>query len=72
MTTREDAKAKLDTLSDSAFEEVLKVIDDKARLERHLTALDAFADGWTPEQAIAFERALSHRVRLRRTENDPS
>ncbi|WP_424949611.1 hypothetical protein [Deinococcus sp.] len=72
MTTREEAKAKIDALSDSAFEEVLKVIDEKARLERHLAALDAFAEGWTPEQAASFEAALSHRVQLNRTEDSQS
>lgn len=69
MTTREEAKARIDALSDSDFEEVLKVIDEKARLERHLAALDAFAEGWTPDQAAAFEAALSHRVQLHRTED---
>lgn len=72
MTTREEAKAKLDALSDSAFEEVVKVIDDKVRVERHLAALDAFQEGWTPEEEAAFEAALSRRVQLRHSEDTPS
>ena len=69
MTTREEAKAKLDALSDASFEEVLRVIDEKARVELHLAALDAFAEGWTPEQAATFEAALNRRVQLQRPED---
>lgn len=72
MTTREEAKAKIDAPSDSDFEEVLKVIDKKAQLERHLASRDAFAEGWTPDQAAAFEAASSHRVQLHRTEDGQS
>ena len=72
MTIREEAKAKIDALSGSDFEEVLKVVDEKAQLERHLAALDAFAEGWTHDQTAAFEAALSHRVQLHRTEDSQS
>lgn len=61
MTTREEAKAKLDTLSDSAFEEVVKVIEEKARIERHLAALSAFQADWTPEEQAAWEEGTKRR-----------
>ena len=51
MTKREEAKVKLDALSDSSFEETAKAIDEKARIEKHSAALEAFIAGWTPEAA---------------------
>ena len=61
MTTRKEAKAKIDALSDSAFEEVLKAIKDKARVERHLAALDAFQESWTPEEQAAWDKGTKRR-----------
>ncbi|MGY2892959.1 hypothetical protein [Deinococcus sp. UYEF24] len=61
MTTREEAKVKLDALSDSSFEERVKAIDEKVRIEKHLAALDAFVEGWTPEAATAFEEGAQRR-----------
>jgi hypothetical protein len=61
MTTREEAKAKLDTLSDAAFEEVVKVIERQAEVERHLAALDAFQRGWTPEEEAAWDEGTRRR-----------
>lgn len=54
MTTREEAKAKLDTLSDSAFEEVVKVIERQTYVEQQMAALKTFAESWTPEEEAAW------------------
>lgn len=62
MTTREEAKMKLDALSDSSFEEIVKAIDEKVQIEKHLVALDAFIEGWTPEAAMAFEEGAQRRA----------
>ena len=61
MTTREEAKAKIDALSDSTFKEALKVIENKSRIERHLTALDAFQESWTPEEQAAWDDGTKRR-----------
>ncbi|MDV6373758.1 hypothetical protein [Deinococcus arenicola] len=61
MTTREEAKAKLETLSDASFEEVVQLIERKAQIERHLAALSAFQEGWTPEEQAAWDEGTKRR-----------
>lgn len=61
MTSREEAKAKLDTLSDSAFEEVVRVIERQAYVEQQMAALNAFAEDWTPEEQAAWDEGTKRR-----------
>lgn len=61
MTTREEAKAKLETLSDASFEEVIQLIEHKVQIERHLAALSAFQKGWTPEEEQAWTEGTKRR-----------
>ena len=61
MTTREEAKAKIDTLSDSSFEEVLKIIERQAYVDRQLAALEAFAADWTPDEQAAWDEGTKRR-----------
>ncbi|QFP76844.1 hypothetical protein [Deinococcus sp. AJ005] len=61
MTTREEAKAKLETLSDSAFEEVVKVIERQEYVARQMAALQAFAEDWTPEEQAAWDEGTKRR-----------
>lgn len=68
MTSREELRAKLDTLSDAALERVAEFIERQEFAERQDQALLAFAEGWTPEESVAFEQALSRRMKLRDSE----
>lgn len=61
MTTREEAEAKLDTLSDSASEEVVRVIDRRVYVEQQMAALHAFAEDWTPEEQAAWDEGTKRR-----------
>lgn len=50
MTTREEAQAKLNMLSDLAFEEVVKIINRQVHVEKQLAALKTLAESWTAEE----------------------
>ncbi|MFK7603435.1 hypothetical protein ACI3L1_14615 [Deinococcus sp. SM5_A1] len=61
MTSREEIKVKIDALSDASFEEVAQLIEQKARIERHLAALAAFQEGWTPDEQAAWDEGTKRR-----------
>lgn len=65
MTTREELHAKIDALSDASLERVAALLEREAFVERQMELLDAFAEGWSPEEAEAFEKALSRRMSWR-------
>ncbi len=70
MTTREEVKAKIDALSETAFEEVAKLIERQAYVERQMAALHAFAADWTPEEQAAWDEG-TRRQPWRTTPLDP-
>ncbi|GAA5512650.1 hypothetical protein Dcar01_01368 [Deinococcus carri] len=73
MTAPQELHEKIDQLSPEGLKRLQEFLERERqeRVERHLAALDAFAEGWTPEEEAAFEAALSQRVKLRSTGDEP-
>jgi hypothetical protein len=67
VTASRELHERIDRLSPQAQERLREFLERQERVERHLAALDAFAEGWTPEEEAAFEAALTRRVQLRST-----
>lgn len=61
MTTREEAKAKLDVLSDADFQAVVKLIEHREYVARQMAALEAFASDWTPDEEAAWLEGTKRR-----------
>ncbi len=67
MTVPKELHDQIDRLSPESLQRLQEFLEQerRERVERHLAALDAFAEGWTPEEEAAFEAALNRRVQLR-------
>lgn len=71
MTAPKELHEKIDQLSPEGQERLRAFLERQRQVEQHLAALDAFAEGWTPEEETAFEAALSRRVKLRSAKDAP-
>jgi len=68
VTASKELHERIDQLSPEGQERLRAFLERQEKIERHMAALDAFAAGWTAEEEVAFEEALSRRVRLRRAD----
>lgn len=64
MTAPKELHDQIDRLSPQGLERLREFLERQRRVEQHLAALDAFAEGWTPEEEAAFEAAMTRRPKL--------
>lgn len=61
MTAPKELHERIDQLSPEGQERLRAFLERQEKIERHLAALDVFMEGWTPEEAAAFQEGAQRR-----------
>ncbi|GBF05165.1 hypothetical protein DAERI_030331 [Deinococcus aerius] len=61
MTAPKELHERIDRLSPEALRRVAEVVENEERIQRHLEALAAFQEGWTPEEQAAWDEGTRRR-----------
>lgn len=70
MTVSKELHDQIDRLSPEGQEQLRLFLERQAFADEQMRLLHEFAEGWTPEEKVAFEAAMNRRVTWRQAKED--